>query len=146
MLWNSVAQQVNNQAFMFKLCLGNKTSANFRYIKEMGTNLLSKLNEVIKNPKKRSEKWLSSTYPKEQWNDKEAQFSSGQYHTKNLLSPVLFEEALQMIPKNALTIEISPHGLLKSILKRSIKDGVHLSITQRDNEKGSVFLMEALGT
>jgi fatty acid synthase, animal type len=117
-----------------------------RYITEMGTNLLKKLNEVIKTPKKRSEKWLSSTYAQDQWNNNESQFCSSTYHTKNLLSPVLFEEVLEMVPKNSLTLEIAPHGLLKSILKRSIKEGVHLSLTQRDNKNGSLFLMEAFGT
>ena len=116
-----------------------------RYIKEMGEHLLAKLNEVIKTPKKRSSKWLSSSYPENEWNNDECLYSSGQYHTKNLLSPVLFEEVLEMVPKNALTIEIAPHGLLKSILKRSMKDGIHLSLTQRDNKEGCLFLMEALG-
>lgn len=117
-----------------------------RYITEMGSNLLAKLNEVIKNPKKRSEKWLSSTYSADQWKNMESQYCSGDYHTKNLLSPVLFEEVLEMLPKNALTIEIAPHGLLKSILKRSIKEGIHLSLTQRDNSNGTSFMLEALGT
>jgi fatty acid synthase, animal type len=117
-----------------------------RYIKEMGSNLLSKLNDVIKTPNRRSEKWLSSTYPEEQWDTEESQFSSGHYHTKNLLSPVLFQEVLEKVPENSLTIEIAPHGLLKSILKRSIKEGVHLSLTQRDIQNGSLFLMESLGT
>lgn len=116
-----------------------------RYIKEMGASLLQKLNEVIKTPKKRSEKWLSSTYPENQWETEESQLSSGQYHTSNLLKPVLFEEVLEKIPENSLTIEIAPHGLLKSILKRSIKEGIHLSLTQKDNNNGSLFLMEALG-
>jgi fatty acid synthase, animal type len=117
-----------------------------RYITEMGSKLLTKLNEVIKTPKKRSAKWLSSTYPEDKWNKIESQYSSPSYHTKNLLSPVLFAEVLEMIPKNSMTIEIAPHGLLKSILKRSVKDGVHLSLTQRDNKNGSLFLKEALGT
>lgn len=116
-----------------------------RYIAEMGSHLLSKLNEVIRKPKKRSAKWFSSSYPQDQWSLEESQYSSGQYHTKNLLSPVLFEEVLEMVPKNALTIEVAPHALLKSILKRSLKDGVHLSLTQRDNKNGSLFLMEAFG-
>lgn len=116
-----------------------------RYITEMGSHLLTKLNKVIKNPRKRSSKWLSSSYPKDQWNDAESQYSSGQYHTKNLLSPVLFEEVLEMLPKNALTIEIAPHALLKSILKRSLKEGVHIGLTQRDNKNGAIFLMENLG-
>lgn len=116
-----------------------------RYIAEMGSHLLKKLNEVIKTPRKRSAKWLSSSYPEEDWDKAESQYSSGQYHTKNLLSPVLFEEVLDMLPKNALTIEIAPHALLKSILKRSLKEGVHLSLTQRDNKDGALFLMEAFG-
>ncbi|CRK94451.1 CLUMA_CG007958, isoform A [Clunio marinus] len=116
-----------------------------RYITEMGKHLLSKLNDVIKTPKKRSAKWLSSSYPENQWNTQESQYSSGQYHTKNLLSPVLFEEVLNMLPENAMTVEIAPHGLLKSILKRSLKDGLHISLTQRDNPNGCLFMMEALG-
>lgn len=117
-----------------------------RYIKEMGVNLLSKLNEIIKTPKKRSSKWLSSTYSEDQWSCEESQYSSAEYHTNNLLSPVFFEEVLKKIPEKSMTIEIAPHGLLKSILKRSIKDGVCLSLTQRGNQNGSLFLMEALGT
>lgn len=116
-----------------------------RYIAEMGSHLREKLNEVIKNPRKRSPKWLSSSYPESEWENTESQYSSGDYHTKNLLSPVLFEEVLEMLPKNALTIEVAPHGLLKSILKRSMKEGVHISLTQRDNKEGALFLMDAFG-
>lgn len=117
-----------------------------RYIVEMGKSLNMKLNKIIKTPKKRSSKWLSSTFSEYQWNSIEAQYSSSQYHTKNLLNPVLFEEVLELIPENSLTIEIAPQPLLKSILKRSIKDGVNLSLTQRENKNGCLFLMEALGT
>ncbi|KAG5675543.1 hypothetical protein PVAND_005439 [Polypedilum vanderplanki] len=118
-----------------------------RYITKMGENLLRRLSEVIKNPKKRSEKWLSSSFPQSEWNhiNGESQFSSAAYHTKNLLNPVLFEEVTEMLPKNALTIEIAPCGLLRSILKRSMKEGVQLSITQRDSKNGAQILIEALG-
>ena len=117
-----------------------------RYIKEMGIELLKRLKEVIKNPKKRSERWISSTYPENEWSvNPESQFCSAEYHTKNLLNPVLFEEVTEIVPKNSLTIEIAPHGLLKSILKRSIKDGIHISLTRRDNKEGCSLLMDSLG-
>ncbi|KAL7042296.1 hypothetical protein ACKWTF_001098 [Chironomus riparius] len=117
-----------------------------RYIKEMGVDLLKRLKEVIKNPKKRSERWISSTYSENEWSvNPESQFCSAEYHTKNLLNPVLFEEVTEIVPKNSLTIEIAPHGLLKSILKRSIKDGVHISLTRRDNKEGCSLLMDSLG-
>ncbi|XP_070509346.1 fatty acid synthase-like [Chironomus tepperi] len=118
-----------------------------RYITKMGVNLLQRLKEVIKDPKKRSERWLSSSYPESDWSipNSESQFCSAEYHTKNLLNPVLFEEVTEMLPKNALTIEIAPHGLLKSILKRSLKEGIHLNLTQRDSKNGSHLLMDTLG-
>lgn len=116
-----------------------------RYITKMGENLLKRLRDVIKNPKPRSDKWLSTCFPEGQWNDSKSKFSSADYHTQNLLHPVLFEEVTEMLPKNAMTIEIAPHGLLKSILKRSIKDGVHLSLTQRGSTEGTRVIMEALG-
>lgn len=141
----SFVQELSSQDIFAREVACSGIPLHSRYIKEMGSHLLSKLNEVIKTPKKRSPKWLSSSYPEDQWSNVESQYSSGQYHTKNLLSPVLFEEVLEMVPKNALTIEIAPHGLLKSILKRSLKDGLHLSLTQRDNKNGCLFLMEAFG-
>lgn len=116
-----------------------------RYIKQMGANLRQKLSEILKQPKKRSEKWLSSSFPESAWSEAASQYSSSEYHTQNLLNPVLFEEVLEKLPKNALTIEIAPHGLLKSILKRSIKEGVHYSLAQRDNKNGCEFLLTELG-
>ncbi len=116
-----------------------------RYITTLGEKLHDKLRSVITNPKLRSKKWLSSTYPKDMWNKDETLFSSPEYHTQNLLNPVYFEEVTDMLPKNALTIEIAPHGLLKAILKRSFREGLHISLTQRDNQEGARYFMEALG-
>lgn len=115
-----------------------------RYIKDMGSNLMKKLNKIILNPKKRSEKWLSSTYPSDQWSKQESQLSSAQYHTKNLLNPVLFHEIVEKLP-TCLTIEVSPHGLLMPLLKRSMKEGTHLSLAQRDAKDGKLHFMKTLG-
>lgn len=116
-----------------------------RYIIEFGGKLYNKLTKIIKDPKMRSKKWLSSTYPEELWHENEAYFSSADYHTRNLLNPVFFHEVCEMLPKNALTIEVAPHGLLKSILKRSLDEGLHVSITQKENKEGMKFFMESLG-
>lgn len=116
-----------------------------RYITQFGEKLNCKLRKIITKPKLRSRKWLSSTYLEDKWNKEDALFSSAEYHTRNLLNPVFFEEITNMLPKNALTIEIAPHGLLKAILKRSFKEGLHVSLTQRDDENGMSFFLEALG-
>jgi len=116
-----------------------------RYITEMGQNLHEKLKQIIKKPKVRSEKWLSSTYPEAMWNQNEAALCSAEYHTNNLLNPVLFQEVTELLPKDALLIEVAPSGLLKAILKRNIKEGVYVNLTERNPKDGCNHFMEALG-
>jgi fatty acid synthase len=115
------------------------------YITEMGPKLMSRLNDVLKEPVKRSSKWISTSQPKIKWGQPESQHSSPQYHTNNLLSPVLFEEASAMLPKDAVTIEIAPHGLLQAILKKSMPNSVHIGLTQRGNKANHQFFISALG-
>jgi fatty acid synthase len=116
-----------------------------RYITKMGEKLYEKLKKVIKNPKERSEKWLSTAFPVDQWENEECKLSSAEYHTKNLLNPVLLEEVTKMLPNNAITIEIAPHGLLNSILKQSMTEGIHFRLTDRGSEEGSNVITDALG-
>ncbi|CAG9798235.1 unnamed protein product [Chironomus riparius] len=117
-----------------------------RYIKDMGHSLSKKLKDIIKDPKVRSEKWLSSTYSKDLWNQTNAMVSSAEYHTKNLLNPVLFQEVTEMLPNDALTIEVAPSGLLRAILKRSLKEGAYVNITERNSKDGFNRFLEALGS
>ena len=72
---------------------------------------------MIKVPKKRTSKWVSTSLPETEWESDLAKYSSPEYHTNNLLSSVLFEDGLKHIPSDAIAIEIAPHGLLQAILK-----------------------------
>ncbi|CAH0713976.1 unnamed protein product, partial [Brenthis ino] len=117
-----------------------------RYIAEAGPGLLKYLTEVIKSPKPRSEKWVSTSVPKERWGEEIAKYSSAEYHTNNLLNPVLFEETSRLIPANAVVIEIAPHGLLQAIVKRSLPDSCrHIPLTRRGHVDNALFLLEAIG-
>ncbi|KAL7030367.1 hypothetical protein ACKWTF_006628 [Chironomus riparius] len=116
-----------------------------RYIKEMGQNLQNKLKEIISEPKMRSEKWLSSTYAEERWKEDEAAYCSVEYQTTNLLNPVLFKEVTEMLPKDALLIEVAPSGLLKAILKRSLPEGAYVNLTERNSKDGYNHFVDGLG-
>lgn len=116
-----------------------------RYIAQMGDALLKNMRKTIPNPKPRSEKWLSTSVPKAEWDVPERKLCSAEYHTNNLLSSVLFEETFAQLPKNSLTIEVAPHGLLGAILKRSMPSGVHIPLTNRGNKNNSLFFLQALG-
>ncbi|KAL9890869.1 fatty acid synthase-like isoform 1-T1 [Glossina fuscipes fuscipes] len=116
-----------------------------RYIAHMKPHLLKYLRKIIPNPKTRSSKWISSSVPESDWHQDGRNLCSAEYHTNNLLNSVLFEESFALLPNNALTIEIAPHGLLQAILKRSMPNGVHIPLTQRGNNNNDVFLLSALG-
>jgi len=115
-----------------------------RYIASIGPKLLAYMNEIILEPKPRSQKWVSTSVPHDKWST--AKLSSAEYHTNNLLNPVLFEETSRMIPKDAVTIEIAPHGLLQAILKRSLSPGVtNIALTQRGHRDNIEVVLQAIG-
>ncbi|XP_045454233.1 fatty acid synthase-like [Melitaea cinxia] len=117
-----------------------------RYIAEAGPGLLKYLTDVIKSPKQRSERWLSTSVPQERWGEPLAKYSSAEYHTNNLLNPVLFEETSALIPPNAVLVEIAPHGLLQAILKRSLPESCkHIPLTRRGHPDNATFFLEAIG-
>lgn len=111
----------------------------------MGPKFLAHLKRIIPEPKRRSERWISSSVPKADWDLEKAQYSSAEYHTNNLLNSVLFEEASKNLPEDALTIEIAPHGLLQAIIKKCLPNGVYIPLTHRGNKENAVFFLTALG-
>ncbi|GBP51796.1 Fatty acid synthase [Eumeta japonica] len=111
-----------------------------------GPDLLKYLKELIKDPKQRSQKWVSTSVPRDKWDEPEAKYSSAEYHTNNLLRSVLFEETSRLIPHNAVVIEIAPHGLLQAILKRSLGPNcVHIPLTRRGHSDAVTFLLDNIG-
>ncbi|KAJ3607846.1 hypothetical protein NHX12_024897 [Muraenolepis orangiensis] len=91
------------------------------YMASIAPALLEALRKVIPEPRKRSARWVSTSIPQKDWASPLAMYSSADYHVNNLVSPVLFQEGLRLVPDNAVVLEIAPHALLQSILKRSLK-------------------------
>ena len=111
----------------------NQVAFHSHYMMKIAPLLKKCLEKILRNPSKpRSPKWMSSSVPEEKWNTPLALTSSPDYHVNNLCSPVLFQEVLQKIPDNAITLELAPHCLLLAIIKRSLStDCVHLNLMKR---------------
>jgi fatty acid synthase len=64
----------------------------------------------------------------------------------NLLSPVLFHEAVALIPKHALVIEISPHCLLQSSIKATVGDTAFVcGLMRRGQSDNLEYFLSSLG-
>lgn len=86
-------------------------------VENVSISLLNRLSNLLDSPKDRikSSKWLSTTYgPSEQ-----SKFNAS-YLVDNLIKPVRFYEAFEKIPAETVYVEIAPHNLLQSIIKRNM--------------------------
>ncbi|XP_059470308.1 fatty acid synthase [Neocloeon triangulifer] len=118
-----------------------------RYIAEAAPKLRAYLDKVVTNPKKRSARWISSSIPEESWGSELALYSSAAYHVNNLVSPVLFAEALRHVPENAVVIEIAPHCLLQAVLRRSSlpPSCLNVGLVRRGHSDNRLFLLSNIG-
>ncbi|XP_070505891.1 fatty acid synthase-like [Chironomus tepperi] len=142
---NAFVEKLKEDKIFVKEVACSGVPLHSRYITEIGQNLKNKLRCIIKEPKMRSDKWLSSTFTQDMWSQDEAAICSAEYQTKNLLNPVLFQEVTKLLPENVLMIEVAPSGLLRAILKRNVKEGVYVNLTDKNSKDGYDYFMESLG-
>ncbi|KAK8766016.1 hypothetical protein V5799_007197, partial [Amblyomma americanum] len=116
-----------------------------KYVQSIGPALRQALEKVVPQPKRRSKRWVSSSVPASRWHEPATQLCSAEYYVNNLVSPVLFREALQHMPKDAIFVEIAPHCLFQPILRRALGSGATcLGLMKRDTDNRTFFLT-ALG-
>nr|XP_050846953.1 fatty acid synthase-like [Vespula vulgaris] len=132
-----------NEVFA-KVLSEKKIPYHSRYIAPANRILLANLRKGIPVAKPRSYKWLSTSVPRNEWSTSSAQFSSAEYLTNNLLKPVLFAETSNLIPNNAITIEITPHGQVKEISRKSLQKTV-IALTQKHHKDIVKVFLEGLG-
>ncbi|XP_077520061.1 fatty acid synthase-like [Amblyomma americanum] len=112
-----------------------------KYVESIGPPIREALEKVVPEPRRRSDRWVSTSVTARRWHEPAAQFASGEYYVNNLLSPVLFRDALQHVPDDAILIEIAPHCLLKPILTRTLGSGATcLGLMKRDADNLTFFL------
>uniref|UniRef100_A0A2K5Q2X1 Fatty acid synthase n=2 Tax=Cebus imitator TaxID=2715852 RepID=A0A2K5Q2X1_CEBIM len=105
--------------------------------------LLQELKKVIREPKPRSARWLSTSIPEAQWHTSLALTCSPEYSVNNLVSPVLFQEALWHVPEHAVVLEIAPHALLQAVLKRGLKPSCTIIPLMRKDHRDNLELFLA---
>ncbi|KAF7494247.1 Fatty acid synthase [Sarcoptes scabiei] len=85
-------------------------------IDDFRSPLIESLQNVIKTKRSISSKWLGTTY------EQRIEDFDANYLADNLIKPVRFYQTFQKLPKESIFIEIAPHNLLKSIIKRNLLD------------------------
>ncbi|XP_070068712.1 fatty acid synthase isoform X2 [Drosophila takahashii] len=103
------------------------------------------LEKLIPEPREKSPLWLSTSVKEEDWESEKNHLASAGYFINNLISPVLFHQAIKKIPQNALIVEIAPHGLFRAILRSLSPQISYVSLMQRGHANNFEFLLSQLG-
>ncbi|XP_075746848.1 fatty acid synthase-like isoform X2 [Rhipicephalus microplus] len=112
-----------------------------KYMESITPAFLKATEKIVPQPKMRSKRWLSTSLPPNRWREALAEKFTPEYHMNNLVSPVYFFEALQHVPKDAILLEIAPHCLLQSVIRRSVGANAScLGLMKRDADNVSFFL------
>ncbi|GFW33753.1 fatty acid synthase [Trichonephila clavipes] len=92
-------------------------------------NLRRALQKIMMNPKPRSSRWISSSYKESEWNNPSAKLADASYFVHNIISPILLQQALLRIPKNAIVIETFPHHLSGN---RIVRETESINLLEKD--------------
>ena len=142
---NKFVQQLKDEEIFAKEVNTSGVAFHSKYMALIAPALKESLVKFIV-PKKRSAHWISTSIPEEKWDTELAKYSSADYHVNNLVSPVLFQEALAKVPADAVVIEIAPHCLLQAILKRSLDtQTINVPLMKRKHPNNLEFFLTGLG-
>lgn len=140
-----VSERLNDQGVFCRAVKSEGVAFHHPSLRAAAPCLLQELSKVIKVSRRRSSRWVSSSVPESQWGSTQAATASPNYLVNNLLSPVLFVEALSKVPEGAVVVEVSPHGLLQAVLRRSLPQSTSIALIRKEATSTVVHFMEALG-
>lgn len=116
-----------------------------KFIEKAISPMVEYLKKVISTPKLRSEKWISTSVPEENWSGNIAKYCSAEYCANNLLNSVLFDETFKHVPNGSILVELSPNGILQNTLDRLSKKNITSLDLVSKTDDGLGYLLSAIG-
>ncbi|KAJ8915050.1 hypothetical protein NQ315_016025, partial [Exocentrus adspersus] len=117
-----------------------------KYVKDSVPYLHQILEEVLKTPTLRSSKWISTSLADHQRNKHWARYNCAEYHRNNYANPVNFRQLYKHVPEDAIVVEVAPHGLLQSILRKELPSTTTiLSLADRNCQDNEERFLSAIG-
>ncbi|XP_024867958.1 fatty acid synthase-like, partial [Temnothorax curvispinosus] len=113
-----------------------------RYIKPAVAKFEEYLNRTLPQKKFHSSKWLT-TSSHEYFNTIPL---CSKYYTNHFLSPVLFAKTIRSVPRDTVTIEISPQNILQHILNNYLYSTVtNVALYERTKDHNNEIFLESIG-
>ena len=107
-----------------------------RYLLPARATILAYLNQILPQTIIPNQMWRSLLCG--------TKLSCAEYFTNNLLNPVFFDKIAQLVPRNAVILEIAPDDILQSVTKE-LFDTVSITLLQRNHEDNVKVFLQGLG-
>ncbi|CAG2102302.1 unnamed protein product [Medioppia subpectinata] len=114
-------------------------------VKNMYSTLLDRYRTVIADKRLRSDKWISTSIPADKWAEDECKYSSAEYYVNNLVEPVLFKEALDLVPEDAVIIEIGADSVFRNLIKQNYPSLQYVGLMKRNDTDSLANFLAAIG-
>ncbi|XP_024878981.1 LOW QUALITY PROTEIN: fatty acid synthase-like [Temnothorax curvispinosus] len=134
-----------------------KLQANSISIKEISCGYIPFHSRYIKPAVAKSEEYLNRTLPQKKFHSSKWLTTSSyeysntiplcsKYYTNHLLSPVLFAKTIRSVPKDTVTIEVSPQNILQHILNNYLYSTVtNIALYERTEDHNNEIFLESIG-
>lgn len=137
---------LTSKGFFAKLVDSCGLALHTKYTEEASFHSFEMLKTLFRNKIPRSTKWVSSSVAQGDQTPEWSNYNCPEYHYNNFRNTVQFEQALKQIPKDAIVIEVSSHGILQAILKRELgPDVTNIAVCDRNCDDNEYFFLAALG-
>jgi len=127
-----------------KILNTNETAYHSQYMTSIASQLKKRLEVIIGEPKVRSGKWFSTSIAQPRWNSEIAKLASPEYFVNNVCNHVLLKEAMQVVPVNAIVIEIGPQSVMQLIVKNLLPTSCYVPLLKKCEVVGEQTKMHSL--
>ncbi|XP_078491744.1 fatty acid synthase isoform X2 [Ciona intestinalis] len=147
----SMVERMKKEDLFTRVFDTGNLASHSKYMLLIYERVLRDISTVIPNPKPLTKRWISTSVKlnnnEQPTTENKEVLCSGEYYANNLRSVVRFYDALKQIPDGAVTIEISPNGILtRAVLKRALPNCELLVIATSDEDDGIQTLLDCLGS
>lgn len=144
-----IVEKMNKDDIFAKHVFSCKMAFHCKIAEVACDTVLERFKDILANPVRRSDKWISTSLRPEQLNDERFASFTPHYCANNMVAPVYFREALAKVPSNAMVIEFGPHSQLLPLIRRQLGSNVIcVPLTKRNTENefdNANILLSGLG-
>ena len=125
----------------------NGIAYHSKYLKDCTQPMTDYIKQYLKNSKKRSNKWISTSILEKEPKDEILKYASAEYFVYNLINPVHFYHQLKTLPPNTIVVELCSDAVFKKIVGETLDSAQYITLMKKDsNDTNLEYFLSSIAT